>query len=364
MTVAYSVVVRPDGHRGNNLVGNVLAKSATPKPSCGDSGVFCTDNPIGELEAWKTVDPASGTAVRAGETATYTIHFANAGKAPISVSHDDVLSGVLDDADITERPTASSDALTVSPVADGRFTVAGKLAAGQTATVSYTVKVKADGKRGDDQLGNFLVPKGDEPPAKCDPVPGDRPNCTVNPVSDVAVTKTSDPTSGTQVKPGQDVTYTLTFTNRSKNAESALAPVDYTDHMRDVLDDAILTGEPSSSSDQLHAQFSGDTIQISGRLAPGDTVAVSYTVRVKSYGEQGNHTLGNVVAMTGNAPACAPNSQLCTRHDVPPTPHSLAQTGANGALGLWGLALAFTGVLLILRRKNAQPDSDSESPRR
>lgn len=365
VTVAYSVVVRPDGERGNNLVANVLADSPTPNPSCGDAGVYCTENPIGELETWKTVDPASGTSVRADETATYTLHFANSGKAPISVARDDVLSGVLDDADITENPVASSEALSVSVIADGRFAVAGELAAGQTVTISYTVKVRADGNRGDDQLSNFLVPQGQEPPATCDPASSERPNCTVNPVSDVLVSKTSDPESGATVKPGQVVNYTLTFTNRSKNAESAAAPLDYTDHMRDVLDDALLTGGPSSSGDRLLARFSGDAIRITGLLAPGETVVVTYSVQVKSYGEQGDHILGNVVAMTGDAPICVPGSGMCTTHDVPPPTSALASTGASALLGPWtglaGLGLIVTGMLLLLRRKRVHPDRASES---
>ena len=39
---------------------------------------------------------------------------------------------------------------------------------------------------------------------------------------------------------------------------------------------------------------------------------------IKAYPEQGDHDLLNVVAPTGQEPACVPGSQLCTEHTVPP----------------------------------------------
>lgn len=358
VTVTYSVTVKADGERGNNVLGNVLADSDNPNPTCGDDGVSCTENPIGELVTWKTVDPASGTTVREGDTATYTLHFENTGKAPVDVARDDVLTDVLDDADVTTQPAASSDALTVSAIIDGRFTVTGTLAPGATVTVTYTVTVKAEGARGDDRLGNFLVPQGENPPAECVAVPDELPNCTVNPVSDVAVTKSADPESGTKVNAGQDVTYTLTFTNRSESSDSAPAAIDYTDHMQDVLDDATLTAGPTASSGDLTAVSEGNTIRITGGVPYGAVYTVSYTVKVKSYAEQGNHQLGNVVAVTGEDPVCAPGSPLCTEHPAaPPTPLLPITGGEMLTAGLWStLVLLLTGgaIVWVARRRDRE----------
>ncbi|MFF2954900.1 LPXTG cell wall anchor domain-containing protein [Kitasatospora sp. NPDC057965] len=62
--------------------------------------------------------------------------------------------------------------------ADGTLLIKGTVAPGQTATVTYQVKVKAHGGQGDHRLGNFLAPAGREPPTACVP---QNPLCTENP---------------------------------------------------------------------------------------------------------------------------------------------------------------------------------------
>ncbi|WP_067197675.1 DUF7927 domain-containing protein [Microbacterium sp. XT11] len=364
VTVSYTVTVKPDGERGDNELRNVVAKTGTEDPQCGDTGVSCTEHPIGELDDWKSVDPATGSTVRPGDTVTYTLHFENTGNAPVDVTREDVLTRVLDDAEITAQPVSSGDALSVSDVVDGRFSITGTLQPGDLVTVTYTVTVKADGERGDDRLDNFLVPTGEEPPAECVPVDGERPDCTYNHVSDVTVAKSSDPESGTRVNPGDRVTYTLTFVNRGTNADAADVAVDYTDHMADVLDDATLTTGPAVSGENLTASVVGDTIRITGAVPTGETYTVTYTVTVSAYGAQGNHHLGNIVAITGEQPVCVPDSPLCTEHDVPAPPKPappLAITGGTVSVLvlLTAVLLLGLGVVLVARRRSSISTEDA-----
>ncbi|GAB3598316.1 CshA/CshB family fibrillar adhesin-related protein [Microbacterium tumbae] len=362
VTVSYTVTVKPDGDRGDNRLRNVVAKTGADDPQCGDDGVACTEHPIGELDDGKTVDPATGSTLRPGETATYTLHFENTGQAPVEVNRDDVLTRVLDDAEVTAQPVASGDALTVSAIEDGRFTITGTLQPGQVVTVTYAVTVKPDGQRGDDRLDNFLVPNGEEPPeGPCVPADGERPDCTYNHVSDVSVAKSSDPESGTEVGQGQEVAYTLTFTNRGANPDAADVAVDYTDHMADVLDDAALTAGPAVSNGNLTATVDGDTIRIVGAVPTGEVYTVTYTVTVNAYGQQGDHHLGNVVALTGEEPVCAPDSPLCTEHDLTPPPPSGGLPSTGGDVPLVALLLAAAtllagGVLVVVaaRRRRDQ----------
>ena len=74
---------------------------------------------------------------------------------------------MLDDAVLISGPTSSHPALNVSGlVGDGRFPITGTLAPGQTVTVTY--KVRMNPMAGvDNDLGNFLVDPGEEPPASC-----------------------------------------------------------------------------------------------------------------------------------------------------------------------------------------------------
>lgn len=360
VTVTYQVTVNADGERGDNQLTNALVPDVPP---CAEDD--CVPPPVihdvGALAAWKSVDPATNTTVREGDELTYTLHFENTGNGPVAVDREDVLEGVLDDAAVSSGPTPSSDALTVSDIADGRFSITGELAAGATETVTYTVTVKATEDRGDDRLANFLLPPGTDVPESCVPAEGELPSCTVNPVSDIHVSKSSDPESGTEVVPGEDVTYTLTFTNRSQNPGAAAADVDYTDHMVDVLDDADLTGNPVASSEKLAATVSGDQIRVMGAIASGDTVTVTYTVTVKGYADQGNGSLGNVVARTGDEPVCVPGSSLCTEHPTPELPAGGDEPGGNLpvtggelswlAAGGAALLLAAGGALMIRRKK-------------
>src|SRR5690606_41798306 len=112
------------------------------------------------------------------------------------------------------------------------------------------------------------------------------------------------------------------------NAGAAAVPVDYTDHLVDVLDDAVMAMSPIPSDRSVQAVLADDTIRITGAVPTGEVVTVTYTVTPKAYDEQGDHMLGNVVAVTGTDPICAPDSPLCTTHEITPPP-PLATTGAE-----------------------------------
>src|SRR5699024_5276325 len=300
------------------------------------------------------VDAASGSTVREGQDVTYTLHFENIGEAPIAVDRVDDLTQVLDDATVTAQPVSSDSALAASEITDGRFAITGSLEPGDLVTVSYSVKVNVDGARGDDRLANYLLDPDTSTPDECIPADDEFPDCTVNHVSDVTVVKSSDPESGTEVRPNSEVTYTLTFTNVSNNPDSEPAEVDYTDHMADVLDDATLTAGPQASSGDLTATATGNTIRIIGAVPAGKVVTVSYTVTVKSFDAQGNHELGNVVAVTGEEPVCTPDSPLCTEHHLV-MERELPRTGGTIAWDKAGLALLLIlgggGAILVSRKR-------------
>src|SRR5699024_1738976 len=136
-------------------------------------------------------------------------------------------------------PTSDTDSVTVTDVDDNnRFQIAGDLAAGQTATITYTVEVNSQADRGNNSADNFLVVPGETPPGECESN-----DCTVTPLPFLGVTKDVDPESGSTVVAGQQLTYTLTC-NNSGGARSA---VDYNDHLVGVLDDAKLITQPTAT---------------------------------------------------------------------------------------------------------------------
>ncbi len=362
VAVSYSVTVRADDELGDTQLANFLLAPESPTPEspadCVEGSEDCTRNAAPRIVDAKSVDPASSTAIRPGQELTYTLEFENTGAAAGAVHRVDDLTHVLDDADVTVLPAASDEALSVSQIADGRFSITGELAAGQSVTVTYTVTVHAADALGDAQLANFLLDPEQEVPEE--PVCANGEDCTFNPVSDVTVAKAADPASGTAVEVGQELTYTLTFRNEGAGAES----IDYTDHMAGVLDDAELTQAPTASDEALTVSAVTDgSFSVSGELAAGQTVTVTYAVTVRDWAHQGDHTLGNVLAVTGQAPpaVCEPESALCTEHEVEeppvaPTP-VLPETGQDlPAVALFsalGLLLLAAGAALVARRRRA-----------
>ncbi|WP_210439309.1 CshA/CshB family fibrillar adhesin-related protein [Nocardioides xinjiangensis] len=223
VAVTYVVLVRPAGQHGDNSLLNVLAPD-TPQVGCTVSGCTpvppaTTRHPVGDLVDWKTVAPSAGTAVRAGERVTYTLHFQGSGTGPVRVHRVDDLSGVLDDAALVAGPTASTPGLAAGAPVAGRISVTGTVPAGTTATVTYTVEVGPDGRRGDDRLVNHLVDPGQAPPTSCSTPPTARAgqsDCTSNPVaaSDVDLALAKRVVSGRKVLVGDRIRYTLRVSNK------------------------------------------------------------------------------------------------------------------------------------------------------
>src|SRR5699024_7027023 len=204
--------------------------------------------PGGQYTVTKDVDPEDGSTVVAGQELTYSITFDSTGSAPADiVSWTDDLSGVLDDAELIVAPVSSDPGmLEVTEVEDGQFSVSGLLPNGESATVSYTVRVLPDGERGDHTLGNVVFPTN-TPPGDGDVCDEDDPLCTVNYVPEIVDAKSVDPDSGSTVVSGDELQYTLTFTNNG----AAAGDVDRVDDLTHLLDDADVTVQPSASDDAL-----------------------------------------------------------------------------------------------------------------
>ncbi|MCU1659132.1 MAG: hypothetical protein JWO57_3788 [Pseudonocardiales bacterium] len=344
-TVTYQVTVNPAAQQGNYLLANFVTEPGVPPPTqCVAGDPLCTVNPVRGITNWKTVNPASGTPVVAGQSLTYTLHFTNTGTAGGNVNTVDDITQAIDDASVTSQPVSSDQALSVTSFGtDNRAHITGTLQPGQTVTITYTLTVHAANHLGDSILANFLLKPTDPPPTspKCTPTDPQKPDCTSNPIGTLTVAKTVNPANFSQVKSGDTLTYTLTFHNVGKGAVG----VDYTDHVAGVLDDADLTSEPTASDNALSTSaVTGAKFRVTGTLAGGQTVTVTYQVKVKPYAAQGDHKLDNFLAQTGHgiAAECVSADPLCTDNPVPPPAQPpLAQTGTNPQL-----QLALAGLLL------------------
>lgn len=169
-----------------------------------------------------------------------------------------------------------------------------------------------------------------------------------------SVTKSADPAEGNSVDSGSNVTYTLTIKN---TGATDLANLKIDDDLTDVLDDATIVGTPTvNPSSAGSANISGNTLEFSGDVAAGQTVTVTYTVKIKDAGTLGNAALNNYV-LAAHSASCHPqvsngdvsvsNPDCQTSHPI----NGLANTGINTLtlLATSGGLLAAAGLLWHLK---------------
>ncbi|MCL2470592.1 MAG: isopeptide-forming domain-containing fimbrial protein [Propionibacteriaceae bacterium] len=322
--LTYKVVVKPDVVGTDVLLNGVTGSGIDPgnpdvtvPSNCvtgTETGCF-TRLPMGVpgLQVAKVSDPVSGTVVRADQTVTYTVTAKNTGNVTLNPAVvTDTMSDVLDNATFVDGSAAASvdGAQVGAPTLTGTtLTWSGQLAAGKTVTLTYKVRVHPDVAAADVLL-NAVTARGTDPGNPGTAVPS---NCTTGRetgcfsrlpvgVPGLQVAKVSDPVSGTVLRAGQTVTYTVTAQN---TGNVALNPAVVTDDMSDVLDNAAyVDGSAAASVDgaQVGAPtLTGTTLTWSGQLAAGKTVTLTYQVQVNP-DVVGTDVLLNAVTGRGTDP--------------------------------------------------------------
>ncbi|KIP52778.1 DUF7927 domain-containing protein [Leucobacter komagatae] len=221
-------------------------------------------NPVGTLRLAKTSVPGDGVAVKPGDTVEYTVLIANDAAAPLEgATVTDDLSDVFDNATLVGDPVASSGAVSL----EGTDLIwSGDVPANDVVTLTYSVRVNDDAFA--PAVLRNVVSSPDSP---VDPE-------TTNPVATVVLGKSSNPTSGVAVKPGDTVDYTVTVTNPG---DADIAGVHVEDNLSDILDDASLIGSPKVS-DGSKAHLNGMSLSWTGMVPAGETVTITYSVLVSS----------------------------------------------------------------------------------
>jgi uncharacterized repeat protein (TIGR01451 family) len=300
VTMTYTVTLQAGG---DGVVDNVAWQPTTPPPpgntptsvpACDPRAPEGTDPVTGEACAATaellprlTIDKSASTAdlPTDGDSVTYTIVVTNTGPGDFTASapatFTDDLSDVLDDGAYGGDAAATTGDVEFS---SPEILWEGVLAAGESATITYTAVY--DASAGNNVLINTVcVPEDDalDPEAACDVVQ--------IPAAALTYEKTVDPDDGTAVVAGQEVTYTLSFSNIGQ----APAAVDALDSLEGVLDDADLTTGPTADPG-LTAIITGDELAITGEVPVGATLTVTYTVTVREFADQDDHELGNVLS--------------------------------------------------------------------
>ncbi|MFS0712948.1 DUF11 domain-containing protein [Microbacterium sp. 2P01SA-2] len=322
--ISYSATLRGGGDgEVRNVTWVPNDPGVTTPPTC-DPATGGVDDATGQpcavedfdlprLTIDKSVDTSELPAI--GDQATYTIVVRNAGPgaytlaAPATASDD--LSEVLDDATFDD---ASLNASTGTATRDGNtLTWSGALAAGEEATITYSVTYTG---QGDQVLRNVAcVPQDATAPGaqRCDrvQVPG----------ALLTQWKTAE-ASADPVVAGSTITYTLFFDNDGQ----APASVDAIDDLTYVLDDAAVTTEPTGSAGLTVAR-DGARISITGSVPAGQTSTVTYTVTVRPDGERGDSVASNFLLDPGETPPA--NGECVPADDEAPNCTTTPITGVT-----------------------------------
>lgn len=306
------------------ITNTATAKAIDPTGQAVDSAeataaVTATPSPPA-LELIKTASPMAITA--AGEEIVYAYKVTNTGGVTLSnVAVTDVFT--------------SGGTGPLSPISCVDTVLAPQQTT--TCTATYTT-VAAD--LGSGGIDNTATAHGTPPANAAEVTATDSASVDVL-LPMINASKSVDPGSTTTVSPGAVLSYTLTFSNSGQ----ALGVVDYTDELADVLDDAVLTGQPTSSELALTVSaVTGDRFSVTGILEPGESVIVTYQVTVKT-GGFGNLSLGNFVVVTGESPPpdCATSNTLCTVNPVAIAPElSLVKSAIPGTVTSAGEVVTYS----------------------
>ena len=269
-TITYSVTVdNPD--TGDKTLANTVT-SATTGGNCpaGGTDPRCTAT-VQDLIPGLTMavfNEYRSTAT-AGSVVHYTVTASNSGQTPYTgVSFTDALAGVLDDASYDGDAVATAGSVSF---ASPNLTWTGNLAAGATATVTFSVTVN-NPDTGDMILSSTVTSTAAG--SSC-PAGGAAPACssTVT-VSQLTIVNTASVATTT---PGSVVRYTATFTNTGQTPYTGITVAS---DITDVLDDATPNGDQTATSGTL--TLAGNGITWTGSIPVGGTVTVTGTVTVNN----------------------------------------------------------------------------------
>jgi uncharacterized repeat protein (TIGR01451 family)/fimbrial isopeptide formation D2 family protein len=275
--------------------GGTLTNTAVAHASAGGSSITSNESSV-------TIEVGGGrlhltkTAERDGDEVHYKVTAENTGDRPLTDARfTDNLSGVLDDAALVGLPVATSGTVAVTGTT---LTWEGTLTAGQTATVTYTVRINPSG--GDRVLRNSVTSttRGS--------------NCTS---TDACVTvidlgqgllHLAKTASKRHVRVGDRITYRVVAVN---DGDADLVNATFTDDLSGDLDDATYDGDATATVGTV--TFASPLLTWKGTLKPGERAVVTYTLTVKQGGDGRLRNTVTTHVTPSNCPAENPPAQ-CT----------------------------------------------------
>lgn len=300
VTITYSVTVdTPD--TGNKVLSNTVT-STTLGTNCasGSTDARCTATAnVAGLSIVKTTDDSTTTP---GSTVHARIVVTNTGAVGTTGSTlTDNLADVVDDAVYNADAAATSGSVAYSSPS---LTWAGNLAAGASATITYTVTV-ADPDLGNRSLNSTIV--SSSPGSSC-PSGNPAASCAATVPVLVPALVITNTASVSTTTPGATVPYTVTLSNTGQTAYTGTS---VTVALAGALDDAVYDRNAAASGGSV--TVSNGTLTWTGDLAIGAVVSVTGSVTVQDP-DPGDKVLTTVASSTAAGSTCRAGSRAaaCT----------------------------------------------------
>ncbi|MEV4525440.1 fibronectin type III domain-containing protein [Streptosporangium sp. NPDC049304] len=292
VTVTGTLTVKnPD--TGNKIITGTLV-SAAPGNNCpsGGSDPRCTSLMDVLVPGLTITNVADTSATVQGGAVGYTVTVTNSGQtAYTGATFTESLAGILDDAVYNGDASATSG---TAAVAGSTLSWTGDLAAGASATVTYSVTVRNPDPGDRNLAGTISSPTTG---SNCAPASGDA-QCTSNVIvliPALTIVQTATPTTAV---PGSTVTYTVVATNTGQLPYTGAT---FTDSLAGVLDDAAYNTDASATSGTVG--FADQAVTWTGDLAPGASATITYTVTVDNP-DTGDASLVNTITSTTSGNNC------------------------------------------------------------
>ncbi|MGD9430222.1 isopeptide-forming domain-containing fimbrial protein [Arthrobacter russicus] len=258
-TITYKMKVNADIATPAEVKNTVVPGdkgTCDPADSCTTTTEVLTP---GSFTVTKSASPGS---VAPGDEVTYTVKVVQKGDTEVSASFADDLSKVAGATFVAGSAAADKGSVAV----DNPVNWSGTLAKGDTATVTYKMKVNAD-LATPGSVKNTVVP-GDK--GTCDPADSCTTTTEVLTPGSFTVTKSASPGS---VAPGDEVTYTVKVVQKGDTPVLA----SFVDDLSKVAGATFVAGSASADKGAIEG-----TVNWSGTLAKGDTVTVTYKMKVNA----------------------------------------------------------------------------------
>ncbi|MDR2453959.1 MAG: CshA/CshB family fibrillar adhesin-related protein [Bifidobacteriaceae bacterium] len=317
VTATFSVTLTGDGGgQIDNLAWSPADPDNDPPPALGDcpptadlpdpgSTGRCASSQLERTQVEVAKQVAAPAVPHTGDLLTYSVTMRNTGKVafaperPAVLVDDltDVLTGGIYQRDASAAYTDPAGAANSPEYAAPRLTWSGPLAVGQSVTLTYTVMLRGSTETGvrnvawspSDPFSPAAPPKPDcaGSDAGVDPARGEPCASQTLRRALVSIEKSVAPQDPAAL-PGDILTYSIKISNTSGTDFTEQDPAWVLDDMTQALPDAIyVAGSLKAEPDVGEVSPAADWPRVSwhGPLADGETVTLSYQVRVSADGD-------------------------------------------------------------------------------